>query len=108
MGRIRGIASARRLRGAGSLVAALAAFHPGAASAADYVLKFGTATMNVTQHLCLEFYKEALDQASKGRIEVQIYPTASSARSRARRHSHEDRDAGMTAPDLQRREANTH
>lgn len=46
------------------------------AAAADFVMKFGTATMNETQHQYLKFYKEALEQASKGRIEVQIYPNS--------------------------------
>jgi TRAP-type transport system periplasmic protein len=46
------------------------------AVAADFVMKFGTATMNETQHQYLKFYKEALEQASKGRIEVQVYPNS--------------------------------
>lgn len=46
------------------------------AAAADFVMKFGTATMNETQHQYIKFYKEALEQASKGRIEVQIYPNS--------------------------------
>src|SRR5579871_5314892 len=46
------------------------------AVAADFVMKFGTATMNETQHQYLKFYKEALEQASNGRIEVQIYPNS--------------------------------
>ena len=46
------------------------------AAAADFVMKFGTATMNETQHQYLKFYKEALEQASKGRIEVQVYPNS--------------------------------
>jgi len=46
------------------------------AGAADFVMKFGTATMNETQHQYLKFYKEALEQASKGRIEVQVYPNS--------------------------------
>ncbi len=33
------------------------------AVAADFVMKFGTATMNETQHQYLKFYKEALEQA---------------------------------------------
>lgn len=45
-------------------------------AAADFVMKFGTATMNETQHQYLKFYKEALEQASKGRIEVQVYPNS--------------------------------
>lgn len=47
-----------------------------AALAAEYVMKFGTATMNETQHQYIKFYKEALEKASGGRIEVQIYPNS--------------------------------
>jgi TRAP-type transport system periplasmic protein len=46
------------------------------AAAADFVMKFGTATMNETQHQYIKFYKEALEAASKGRIEVQVYPNS--------------------------------
>jgi TRAP-type C4-dicarboxylate transport system substrate-binding protein len=58
-------------------VAVLAlALMPIAANAAQYVMKFGTATINESQHQFLKFYKEALEAASKGRIEVQIYPAS--------------------------------
>jgi TRAP-type transport system periplasmic protein len=46
------------------------------ASAADFVMKFGTATMNETQHQFIKFYKEEVEKASGGRIEVQIYPAS--------------------------------
>jgi TRAP-type transport system periplasmic protein len=46
------------------------------ASAADFVLKFGTATINETQHQFIKFYKEELEKASGGRIEVQVYPAS--------------------------------
>ena len=46
------------------------------ASAADFVMKFGTATMNETQHQYIKFYKEEVEKASGGRIEVQIYPAS--------------------------------
>ncbi len=46
------------------------------AAAADYIMKFGTATINETQHQFIKFYKEALERASNGRIEVQIYPAS--------------------------------
>ncbi len=46
------------------------------ASAADFVMKFGTATMNEGQHQFLKFYKEEVEKASGGRIEVQIYPNS--------------------------------
>ena len=43
-------------------------------AAAEFTMKFGTATFNDTQHQYIKFYKEALEKASKGRIEVGIYP----------------------------------
>src|SRR6185437_12048951 len=46
------------------------------AAAADFVMKFGTATMNETQHQFIKFYKEEVEKASNGRIEVQIYPNS--------------------------------
>jgi len=46
------------------------------ASAADFVMKFGTATMNETQHQFIKFYKEEVEKDSGGRIEVQIYPAS--------------------------------
>jgi len=46
------------------------------ASAADFVMKFGTATINETQHQFIKFYKEEVEKASGGRIEVQVYPAS--------------------------------
>jgi TRAP-type C4-dicarboxylate transport system substrate-binding protein len=46
------------------------------ARSAEFVLKFGTATQNETQHQFIKFYKEALEAASRGRIEVQVYPNS--------------------------------
>ncbi len=46
------------------------------AAAADFVLKFGTATINETQHQFIKFYKEEVEKASGGRIEVQAYPAS--------------------------------
>jgi TRAP-type transport system periplasmic protein len=46
------------------------------AAAADFVMKVGTATINETQHQFIKFYKEELEKASGGRIEVQIYPAS--------------------------------
>ena len=46
------------------------------ARSAEFVLKFGTATQNETQHQFIKFYKEALEAASHGRIEVQVYPNS--------------------------------
>src|SRR5580698_4769478 len=62
---------------AAAATAALACFATTApASAADFVLKFGTATINETQHQFIKFYKEELEKASGGRIEVQVYPAS--------------------------------
>lgn len=47
---------------------------PSPASAAEFVMKFGTATFNESQHQYIKFYKEAVEKASNGRIEVGIYP----------------------------------
>ena len=46
------------------------------AHAADFVMKFGTPTINETQHQFLKFYKDEVEKASGGRIEVQIYPAS--------------------------------
>ena len=46
------------------------------ASAADFVMRFGTATINETQHQFIKFYKDEVEKASNGRIEVQIYPAS--------------------------------
>src|SRR5271166_7132215 len=46
------------------------------ARAADFVMKVGTATINETQHQFIKFYKEEVEKASGGRIEVQIYPAS--------------------------------
>ena len=60
-----------------AVAAALAWLAPTApASAAEVVMKFGTATMNEGQHQFLKFYKEEVEKASGGRIEVQIYPNS--------------------------------
>ena len=46
------------------------------AAAADFIMKVGTATINETQHQFIKFYKEEVEKASGGRIEVQIYPAS--------------------------------
>src|ERR1700751_1045391 len=46
------------------------------AAAADFVMKFGTATINETQHQFIKFYKDEVEKASNGHIEVQIYPAS--------------------------------
>jgi len=61
----------------GIFAAALACAVPLApASAADFVMKIGTATINETQHQFIKFYNEEVEKASGGRIEVQIYPAS--------------------------------
>lgn len=61
--------------GAAALALALAGPQASApATAADFVMKFGTATFNESQHQFIKFYKEALEKATNGRIEVGIYP----------------------------------
>jgi TRAP-type C4-dicarboxylate transport system substrate-binding protein len=46
------------------------------AAAADFTMKIGTATINETQHQFIKFYKDEVEKASNGRIEVQIYPAS--------------------------------
>jgi TRAP-type C4-dicarboxylate transport system substrate-binding protein len=72
-------ASARKVAtGAAAMAAvALACLLPAVpAAAADFVMKFGTPTINEAQHQFLKFYKEEVEKASGGRIEVQIYPAS--------------------------------
>jgi len=57
-------------------LALAAGLSAGPAAAAEFVMKFGTATINETQHQFIKFYKEELEKASGGRIEVQIYPAS--------------------------------
>ncbi len=57
------------------LALALLSVWPAApAAAAEFTMKFGTATYNESQHQYIKFYKEALEAASHGRIEVGVYP----------------------------------
>ena len=59
----------------GAVALALAGGVPSTpAAAADFTMKFGTATFNESQHEFIKFYKEALEKASGGRIEVKIHP----------------------------------
>lgn len=60
---------------------ATVAVTPAAASAADaspapIVMKIGTATFNDTQHEFMKRYKAAIERDSKGRIQVQLYPSS--------------------------------
>ena len=49
---------------------------PRPSAAADFTMKIGTATINETQHQFIKFYKDEVEKASGGRIEVQIYPAS--------------------------------
>ncbi len=68
----------RAMMGAAAFAMGLAGLQPVAppAHAAPYVMKFGIATMNESQHEFLKMYKAALEKASGGRIEVQIFPNS--------------------------------
>jgi TRAP-type C4-dicarboxylate transport system substrate-binding protein len=58
-----------------AIACALVAFAPVApSSAADFVMKIGTSTVNESQHQFIKFFKEAIEQRSNGRIEVGVYP----------------------------------
>jgi TRAP-type C4-dicarboxylate transport system substrate-binding protein len=59
-----------------ALAAAVALVGLAPAKAADFTMKIGTATINETQHQFIKFYKEEVEKASGGRIEVQIYPAS--------------------------------
>jgi TRAP-type C4-dicarboxylate transport system substrate-binding protein len=61
----------RFLLGASALALGAAA---APAPAADFTMKIGLGTMNDIQHQWANWYKEALEARSKGRIEVQIFP----------------------------------
>jgi TRAP-type C4-dicarboxylate transport system substrate-binding protein len=51
-----------------------AAFAAAPALAADFTMKIGFATMNDVQHQWANWYKEALEARSKGRIAVNLFP----------------------------------
>ena len=54
--------------------AALAACLATAAAAQNFVMKFGTATVNEPQHEYIKIYKEEVEQRSGGKIKVEVYP----------------------------------
>jgi len=66
---VRGICGAL-LTGAAVLLAPLAA------SAADFTMKIGFVTINDQNQQWADWYKEAVEKGSNGRIEVQIYPAS--------------------------------
>jgi TRAP-type transport system periplasmic protein len=45
-----------------------------AATAQNFTMKFGTATVNEPQHEYIKLYKEEIEQRSGGKIKVEIYP----------------------------------
>ncbi len=51
-----------------------AAFAAAPALAADFTMKIGFGTMNDIQHQWANWYKEGVEAASKGRIEVKLFP----------------------------------
>ncbi len=67
---------ATRSAATAALAVALTCLAPVAHAAPQFVMKFGTATINETQHQFIKFYKEQVEKASGGRIEVQIYPAS--------------------------------
>jgi len=52
----------------------LAAGFASSASAQNFTMKFGTATVNEPQHEYIKLYKEEIEKTSGGRIKVEIYP----------------------------------
>lgn len=55
---------------------ATAILHSGSAAAADFVIKAGLIPTNEIHHEFARAFKPRVEEASKGRIEVQIYPGA--------------------------------
>src|SRR5947209_3868836 len=55
-------------------VVLLAAFAATPALGADFTMKIGFATMNDIQHQWANWYKEALESRSNGRIAVNLFP----------------------------------
>lgn len=56
------------------LLAIGAAAFAAASHGADFTMKIGLGTMNDIQHQWANWYKEALEAGSRGRIEVRIFP----------------------------------
>lgn len=61
-------------RAALSLGAAIVAAATGAASAADFTLKFGVATRNEPMHEYMKLFEPCVESASGNRIDVQLFP----------------------------------
>jgi TRAP-type C4-dicarboxylate transport system substrate-binding protein len=61
----------------GALIASLLVWQaPTPASAADFTMKIGFVTINDQNQQWANWYKEAVEKGSNGRIEVQIYPAS--------------------------------
>jgi TRAP-type transport system periplasmic protein len=67
-------ACAPMLAAAGIIAAALGVAQP--AAAADFTMKIGFITMNDQNHQWANWYKEAIEKGSNGRIAVQIFPAS--------------------------------
>ncbi len=67
------LAPVRALAAALTLTTAVASLP---AAAADFTMKIGFGTINDIQHQWANWYKEALEARSKGRIEVKLFPRA--------------------------------
>jgi TRAP-type C4-dicarboxylate transport system substrate-binding protein len=57
-------------------LAAAFAFAAAPARAQDFVLKFGTPTINDIQHEYIKVFKTELEKATNGKIKVEIYPAS--------------------------------
>jgi TRAP-type transport system periplasmic protein len=64
----------RALSVAGTVFALALASGAGAAQAAEFTLKYGVLTINDTQHYFGNAVKEAVEKATKGRVEVKVFP----------------------------------
>lgn len=65
------------VRAFGALVTMLCTLQaPSAASAAEFTLKLGFATINDQNQQWANWYKEAVERGSNGQVEVQIYPAS--------------------------------
>src|SRR5215210_255560 len=60
----------------GALLAAAILSTPGIAAAADFTMKIGFVTINDQNQQWANWYKEAVEKGSNGRIEVQIFPAS--------------------------------
>jgi C4-dicarboxylate-binding protein DctP len=59
---------------AGSIFGLALAGSAGIAHAADFTLKYGVLTINDTQHYFANAVKEEVEKATKGRVEVKVFP----------------------------------